>query len=141
MFMGLKANGHDNVVVPHCDTPSGLKCRFRTVVPMTISITPSANQRMRQFLAQSPSAAGVRFGVKRTGCSGFAYVVDLAERVSDDDQTFQIDGVPVIVDTKSLPLVEGTEIDFQREGLNASFVFRNPNATGECGCGESFTVG
>lgn len=108
---------------------------------MTISITPSANQRMRQFLAQAPSAAGVRFGVKRTGCSGFAYVVDLAERMSDEDQIFQIDGVPVIVDTKSLPLVEGTEIDFQRQGLNASFVFRNPNATGECGCGESFTVG
>ena len=96
---------------------------------------------MRQFLAQAPSAAGVRFGVKRTGCSGFAYVVDLAEQVGADDQAFEIDGVPVIVDAKSLPLVEGTEIDFQRQGLNASFVFRNPNATGECGCGESFTVG
>ena len=96
---------------------------------------------MRQFLAQAPSAAGVRFGVKRTGCSGFAYVVDLAKQVGADDQAFEIDGVPVIVDAKSLPLVEGTEIDFQRQGLNASFVFRNPNATGECGCGESFTVG
>ncbi|WP_333678198.1 iron-sulfur cluster assembly accessory protein [Dyella sp.] len=108
---------------------------------MTISITPSAQQRMRQFLAQAPSAAGVRFGVKRTGCSGFAYVVDLAQQVGENDQAFEIDGVPVIVDAKSLPLVEGTEIDFQRQGLNASFVFRNPNATGECGCGESFTVG
>ena len=108
---------------------------------MTISITASANQRMRQFLAQTPAAAGVRFGVKRTGCSGFAYVVDLADTVGTDDQTFQIDGVPVIVDTKSLPLVEGTVIDFQRQGLNAAFVFHNPNATGECGCGESFTVG
>ena len=111
------------------------------LIPMTISITASANQRMRQFLAQVPSAAGVRFGVKRTGCSGFAYVVDLADTVGSEDQTFQIDGVPVIVDTKSLPLVEGTVIDFQRQGLNASFVFHNPNATGECGCGESFTVG
>lgn len=138
--MGVKASGHDNVVVPQCDTP----CVFKRPIqnrPMTISITPSAQQRMRQFLAQTPSAAGVRFGVKRTGCSGFAYVVDLAERVSEDDRTFQIDGVPVIVDAKSLPLVEGTEIDFERQGLNASFVFRNPNATGECGCGESFTVG
>jgi iron-sulfur cluster assembly protein len=108
---------------------------------MTISITPSAQQRMRQFLAQTPSAAGVRFGIKRTGCSGFAYVVDLAQSVSEEDCTFQIGDVPVIVDSKSLPLVEGTEIDFQRQGLNASFVFRNPNATGECGCGESFTVG
>jgi iron-sulfur cluster assembly protein len=108
---------------------------------MTISITPVANQRMRQFLAQTPTAAGVRFGVKRTGCSGFAYVVDLADGLGTDDRLVEIDGVPVVVDQKSLPLVDGTVIDFQRNGLNASFVFHNPNATGECGCGESFTVG
>jgi Iron-sulfur cluster assembly accessory protein len=108
---------------------------------MTITITPSANQRMRQFLAQTPAAAGVRFGVKRTGCSGFGYVVDLAERVGADDQLVQVDGVPLVVDRNSLPLVDGTVIDFERQGLNASFVFHNPNATGECGCGESFTVG
>jgi len=108
---------------------------------MTITITPIARERMRQFLAQTPTAAGVRFGVKRTGCSGFAYVVDLAEAVGADDHTLDVDGVPVIVDARSLPLVEGTLIDFRREGLNASFVFHNPNATGECGCGESFTVG
>lgn len=108
---------------------------------MTISITPPARQRMRQFLAQAPAAAAVRFGVRRTGCSGFAYVVDLAERVSEEDRRFEIDGVPVVVDARSLPLLEGTEIDFQRQGLNARFVFRNPNVTGECGCGESFTVG
>lgn len=108
---------------------------------MTISITPAARQRMREFLAQAPSAAGVRFGVKRTGCSGFAYVVDLTDKMSEGDRSFQIEGVRVIVDAKSLSLVEGTEIDFQRQGLNARFVFRNPNATGECGCGESFTVG
>ncbi|HET6432091.1 iron-sulfur cluster assembly accessory protein [Dyella sp.] len=108
---------------------------------MTISITPVASQRMRQFLAQSPDASGVRFGVKRTGCSGFAYVVDLAEALGADDQLIEVDGVPVVVDRKSLPLVDGTVIDFQRQGLNASFVFHNPNATGECGCGESFTVG
>ncbi len=108
---------------------------------MTITITDSANQRMRQFLAQAPAAHGVRFGVKRTGCSGFAYVVDLAEAVGSDDQVVEIDGVRVVVDQKSLPLIDGTVIDFQRKGLNASFVFHNPNATGECGCGESFTVG
>lgn len=108
---------------------------------MTISITPVARERMRQFLAQAPAAAGVRFGVKRTGCSGFAYVIDLADAVGSDDQQVEIDGVPVIVDARSLPLVDGTVIDFQRQGLNASFVFHNPNATGECGCGESFTVG
>jgi iron-sulfur cluster assembly protein len=107
---------------------------------MTIQITPAANERMRSFLEQSPEAAGVRFGVKRTGCSGFGYVVDLAGVVGESDQVLEIDGVRLIVDPKSLPLVEGTLIDFQRQGLNASFVFHNPNATGECGCGESFTV-
>ncbi|MFC5740669.1 HesB/IscA family protein [Dyella tabacisoli] len=108
---------------------------------MTITITPAANERMRHFLANTPDANGVRFGVKRTGCSGFAYVVDLADEIGADDQQVEIDGVRLIVDRKSLPLVEGTVIDFQRQGLNASFVFHNPNATGECGCGESFTVG
>lgn len=107
---------------------------------MSISITPAASERMRHFLAGTPGAAGVRFGVKRTGCSGFSYVVDLADSVSAGDQTLDVDGVRLIVDTKSLPLVDGTVIDFQRQGLNAAFVFHNPNATGECGCGESFTV-
>lgn len=108
---------------------------------MTITITPAASERMRQFLAQAPGAAGVRFGVRRTGCSGFGYVVDLAPARNAGDRVLEIDGVPLVVDGKSLPLVDGTVIDFQRQGLNASFVFHNPNATGECGCGESFTVG
>jgi iron-sulfur cluster assembly protein len=108
---------------------------------MTITITAAANQRMRQFLDRAPAAAGIRFGVKRTGCSGFGYVVDLADSVGADDHLVEVDGVPVVVDSKSLPLVDGTVIDFQRQGLNAGFVFHNPNATGECGCGESFTVG
>jgi iron-sulfur cluster assembly protein len=107
---------------------------------MSITITPAANERMRHFLAVTPSAAGVRFGVKRTGCSGFAYVVDIAEAMDEGDQRVDVDGLPLIVNDKSLALVEGTVIDFQRQGLNASFVFHNPNATGECGCGESFTV-
>lgn len=107
---------------------------------MTITITPAANERMRHFLAGAPMAAGVRFGVKRTGCSGFAYVVDLAESIGEGDQVVDVDGLPLIVNDKSLALVEGTVIDFQRQGLNASFVFHNPNASGECGCGESFTV-
>jgi iron-sulfur cluster assembly protein len=108
---------------------------------MSISITPTAGDRIRQFLAQTPGAAGVRFGVKRTGCSGFAYVVDLAEAANPGDHTLEVDGIRLIVDDKSLPMVEGTVIDFRRQGLNAAFVFHNPNATGECGCGESFTVG
>ncbi|MGN2252391.1 HesB/IscA family protein [Frateuria sp. GZRe12] len=108
---------------------------------MSISITPPARERIRQFLAQTPEAVGVRFGVKRTGCSGFAYVVDLAEDARPDDQALEVDGIRLIIDAKSLPMVEGTVIDFRRQGLNAAFVFHNPNATGECGCGESFTVG
>ena len=107
---------------------------------MTITITPAANERMRHFLAGTPTAAGVRFGVKRTGCSGFAYVVDLAESIGEGDQLVDVDGLSLIVNDKSLAMVEGTVIDFQRQGLNSSFVFHNPNATGECGCGESFTV-
>jgi iron-sulfur cluster assembly protein len=108
---------------------------------MTITITSAANERMRHFLQATPAAVGVRFGVKRTGCSGFAYVVDLAEAIGEGDQLVEMDGVPLILNDKSLAMVEGTVIDFQRQGLNASFVFHNPNATGECGCGESFTVG
>jgi len=108
---------------------------------MSISITPPARDRIRQFLAQTPGAKGVRFGVKRTGCSGFAYVVDLADAANPGDHTLEVDGIRLIVDEKSLPMVEGTVIDFRRQGLNAAFVFHNPNATGECGCGESFTVG
>jgi iron-sulfur cluster assembly protein len=108
---------------------------------MNISITPPARERIRQFLAQTPEAVGVRFGVKRTGCSGFAYVVDLAQDTRPDDHALDVDGVRLIVDARSLPMVEGTVIDFRRQGLNAAFVFHNPNATGECGCGESFTVG
>jgi iron-sulfur cluster assembly protein len=107
---------------------------------MSIQITPAASDRMRSFLEKAPEAAGVRFSVKRMGCSGFGYVVDLAGAIGADDQVMDIVGIRVVVDPKSLPLVEGTLIDFQRQGLNASFVFHNPNATGECGCGESFTV-
>lgn len=108
---------------------------------MSITITPAANERMRHFLAGAPASAGVRFGVRRSGCSGFAYVVDLADAVGEGERLVEVDGLPLIVDDRSLALVDGTVIDFQRQGLNASFVFHNPNATGECGCGESFTVG
>ena len=95
---------------------------------------------MQTFLAANPQAAGVRFGVRKTGCSGYAYVVDIAEGLAANDRVIEQDGLRLVVDDKSLPLVDGTEIDFARQGLNATFVFRNPNVTGECGCGESFTV-
>jgi iron-sulfur cluster assembly protein len=107
---------------------------------MAIELTPSAAARMRDFLGRTPGAPGVRFGIKRTGCSGFGYVVDLADSVRSGDTVFEFDGLKVIVDAKALPFVDGTRIDYARDGLNAAFVFHNPNATGECGCGESFTV-
>jgi iron-sulfur cluster assembly protein len=107
---------------------------------MAIQLTPAARQRMQDYLARDPAARGVRFGIRKTGCSGFAYTVDLAGAEAENDTVFDADGVRVLVDRKALPYVDGTEIDFRREGLNAAFVFRNPNATGECGCGESFTV-
>jgi iron-sulfur cluster assembly protein len=106
---------------------------------MAIQLTEAARNRMQDYLAKS-GAVGVRFGVKRTGCSGYGYTVDVAEAKSDTDIVFEIDGVRVLVDAKWLPFVDGTRIDFRRDGLNAQFVFENPNATGECGCGESFTV-
>jgi iron-sulfur cluster assembly protein len=107
---------------------------------MAIQLTESARRRMQDYLSKEPGAAGVRFGIKKTGCSGFGYTVDVADAVIEGDTVFDQDGVRILVDRKALPYVDGTEIDFQREGLNAQFVFRNPNATGECGCGESFTV-
>ena len=103
-------------------------------------MTAAARQRMRDFLDRDAAARGVRFGVRRTGCSGFGYVVELANELSEGERIIDIDGVPLVVDSASMALVEGTLIDFQRQGLNRGFVFDNPNATGACGCGESFTV-
>jgi iron-sulfur cluster assembly protein len=107
---------------------------------MNIQITPAAHDRMHLFLANEPGALGVRFGVRKTGCSGYAYTIDVAREIAANDTVTERDGIKVIVDAKSLPFIEGTQIDFAREGLNSTFVFRNPNSTGECGCGESFTV-
>lgn len=107
---------------------------------MSIELTPLAAARMRDFLGRNPGAAGVRFGIRKTGCSGFGYTVDLTDAIVAEDQVFELDGVRVVVDAKSLPFVDGTRIDYVRNGLNTAFVFQNPNATGECGCGESFTV-
>ena len=107
---------------------------------MNIQITDAARERMRRFLAERPDAAGVRFGVRKTGCSGYAYVVEIADSLAANERVIEQDGVRLVVDDKSRRFVDGTEIDFTRQGLNSSFVFRNPNVTGECGCGESFTV-
>ncbi|KAB2900394.1 MAG: iron-sulfur cluster assembly accessory protein [Xanthomonadales bacterium] len=107
---------------------------------MGIQISAAARARMQEFLSRQPAAVGIRFGIKRSGCSGFGYSIDMASEVAESDAVFEQDGLRIVVDRKSLPLVDGTWIDFQRDGLNAAFVFSNPNATGGCGCGSSFTV-
>ncbi|MBS7455951.1 HesB/IscA family protein [Coralloluteibacterium stylophorae] len=107
---------------------------------MSIHLTPAAHARVRHYLEVEPGTIGLRFGVKRTGCSGWGYVVDMAREARGDDAVFEQDGVAIRVDPDSLPLVDGTEIDFVKQGLGEQFVFRNPNMKGECGCGESFTT-
>ncbi|MBI2399358.1 MAG: iron-sulfur cluster assembly accessory protein [Xanthomonadales bacterium] len=107
---------------------------------MGIQLSESAAERVGGFLHENPAAVGLRFGVRRTGCSGFAYVVELAERVEPNDIAFESHGIRVLVDRDCLASVDGTEIDYARQGFNAQFVFRNPNVAAQCGCGESFTT-
>ena len=114
---------------------------------MAITLTENALKRVRAFItggAPGPGAeagpVGLRIGIKRTGCSGLAYVVNYAEQVTPNDVVFDQQGVRVVVDREALEMIDGTVVDFVREGLNEAFRFRNPKAKGECGCGESFTV-
>jgi iron-sulfur cluster assembly protein len=106
----------------------------------SVRLTPAAAGQVRQQLAQRGHGLGLRLGVKAAGCSGFAYQVEFAEAVGADDLVFDSEGVRVVVAREHLALLAGVEVDFVRQGLNQSFKFRNPNASGECGCGESFTV-
>jgi iron-sulfur cluster assembly protein len=107
---------------------------------MAVSLTQSAVSRVRSFLEKRGHGVGLRIGVRRTGCSGYAYTIDYADSIGADDVVFDADGVKVIVDNDSLGLIDGTEVDFVKHGLNEAFKFRNPNVKGECGCGESFSV-
>lgn len=107
---------------------------------MAITLTEKASNRVKNFLAARGHGIGLRLSVKTTGCSGFAYVVDYTDEIKQDDNVYQINGVKVVVDPKSLPFLDGMEIDFAREGLNESFKFSNPNVKNTCGCGESFSV-
>jgi len=107
---------------------------------MAISLTEPAAARVRSYLDTRGKGVGLRVGVKKTGCNGFAYVINYADAVEDGDVVFEERGVKVVVDTESLELIDGTEVDFVKEGLNEAFRFRNPNVTGECGCGESFSI-
>jgi iron-sulfur cluster assembly protein len=107
---------------------------------MAIVLTESAADRVRSHLAKRGTGVGLRLGIKKTGCSGFAYVVNYADEIHPGDQVFDAHGVKVVVDPASLPLIDGTVVDFVKEGLNEAFKFQNPKARGECGCGESFSV-
>jgi iron-sulfur cluster assembly protein len=107
---------------------------------MTITLTNSAADRIQAFLANRGKGVGLRLGVKTSGCSGMAYVLEFADVINDDDSVFEDKHVKVIVDKKSLVYIDGTELDFVKEGLNEGFKFNNPNTKHECGCGESFNV-
>ena len=107
---------------------------------MAISLTPSAAERVRNHLDRRGKGVGLRLGVTKTGCSGYSYVINYADVIDDADIVFEDKGVTVVVDQEALPLIDGTEVDFVKNGLNEAFSFRNPNITGECGCGESFNV-
>ncbi len=107
---------------------------------MSISLTPSAVERVRSYLAKRGRGLGLRVGVRKTGCSGYAYLIDYADSIGPDDVVFDEQGVKVVVDAKALQLIDGTEVDFVKQGINEAFKFRNPNVKGECGCGESFSV-
>ncbi|RJG47606.1 iron-sulfur cluster assembly protein IscA [Motilimonas pumila] len=107
---------------------------------MAVTMTPPAESRVRDFLANRGKGVGLRLGVKTSGCSGLAYVLEFVDELNPDDEVFEQNGVNVIVDAKSLVYLDGTELDFVKEGLNEGFEFNNPNVDGECGCGESFSV-
>ena len=107
---------------------------------MAITITQAAANRIKDTLASRGKGVGLPLGVKTSGCSGYMYTIDYADETTANDQVFEGHGAKVIIDNDSLGFLDGTEIDYGREGLNEAFRFHNPNASAECGCGESFTV-
>jgi len=107
---------------------------------MGVTLTEDAAQHVRSFMEKRGKGVGLRLGVKTTGCSGLAYVLEFVDEFDDEDEVFESQGIKVIVDPKSLVYIDGTQLDYTREGLNEGFKFENPNVKDECGCGESFTV-
>ncbi|MDE0790183.1 MAG: iron-sulfur cluster assembly accessory protein [Woeseiaceae bacterium] len=107
---------------------------------MAISLTNSAADRVRSYLDKRGNGVGLRLGVTQTGCSGYSYVINYADEINDSDIVFEDKGITVVVEPDALELIDGTEVDFVKNGLNEAFSFRNPNISGECGCGESFNV-
>jgi iron-sulfur cluster assembly protein len=107
---------------------------------MSITMTDAAAERVRKFLEKRGKGIGLRLGVKTSGCSGMAYVLEFADQVEPDDLVFEDHGLKIVVSPKSLVYLDGTELDFAKEGLNEGFKFNNPNVKDSCGCGESFSV-
>lgn len=107
---------------------------------MSITLTDSAAKHVQNYLTKRGKGIGLRFGVRTTGCSGMAYKLEFVDAIADEDNTFESHGVKVFVDPKSLIYIDGTELDFVKEGLNEGFKFNNPREKDKCGCGESFNV-
>jgi len=105
-----------------------------------ITLTEKAAQHVQSYIAKRGKGVGLRVGVRTSGCSGLAYKLEFADSVNAEDHQFESHGVKVLVDPKSLQFIDGTELDYTREGLNEGFKFRNPRVKDECGCGESFNV-
>ncbi|MCH7822777.1 MAG: iron-sulfur cluster assembly accessory protein [Proteobacteria bacterium] len=107
---------------------------------MAISLTESAAERVHQYLEARGEGIGLRLGITETGCSGYSYLINFVDEIKTDDIVFEDRGIKIVVDAEALKLIDGTEVDFVKNGLNEAFSFKNPNITGECGCGESFTI-
>ena len=107
---------------------------------MTVGLTEAATRHILRYLGRRGKGVGVRLGVKTTGCSGLAYKIEFADEIEPEDIVFEQLGVKILVDPKSLPYIDGTQLDFVREGLNEGFKFNNPNERDRCGCGESFRI-
>jgi len=107
---------------------------------MAITMTDTAAQRVQSFLDNRGKGVGLRLGVRTSGCSGMAYVMEFADEIDANDEVFEDKGIKILIDPKSLVYLDGTEMDFIKEGLNEGFKFINPNEKASCGCGESFTV-
>ncbi|MGQ0698277.1 MAG: HesB/IscA family protein [Panacagrimonas sp.] len=107
---------------------------------MSLQLSPSAAERINAQLSKRGKGLGLRVGVKKSGCSGWAYTMDYADETSAEDQVFESNGARLIVKTEYLPMLEGMILDWQKQGLNESFKFINPNVKAQCGCGESFAV-
>ncbi|MEE9332691.1 MAG: iron-sulfur cluster assembly protein IscA [Granulosicoccaceae bacterium] len=107
---------------------------------MAITLTDKAAEHVKSFLDKRGQGVGLRLAVRTTGCSGMAYVIEFADEVAANDEVFEHNDVKVVVDPKSLVYLDGTELDFTKEGLNEGFKFNNPNVKDECGCGESFNI-